>query len=48
MVRRVTKLCVTAALVNLAFTAGYYGAKMWDLVANDLAAVPGQRPVAPR
>jgi hypothetical protein len=46
--RRVTRLCVTAALVNLAFTAGWYGAKIWDSVAADLAAAPGQRPVVPR
>jgi hypothetical protein len=35
--RRVTMLCVTAALVNLAFTAGYYGAKVWDSVAGNAA-----------
>jgi hypothetical protein len=29
-----TRLCVTAALVNLAFAAGYYGAKAWDSVAS--------------
>jgi hypothetical protein len=32
--RRMTRLCMTAALVNLAFTAGYYGAKVWDSVAS--------------
>jgi hypothetical protein len=34
MVRRMTRLCVTATLINLAFTAGYYGAKAWDAVAS--------------
>jgi hypothetical protein len=35
-----TRLCVTAALVNLAFAAGYYGAKIWDS-ASQRTAVPG-------
>jgi hypothetical protein len=35
MVQRVTRLCVTAALLNLAFTAGYYGAKIWDTVVSN-------------
>jgi hypothetical protein len=35
--RRVRRLCLTAALVNLAFTAGWYGAKIWDAVASNVA-----------
>jgi hypothetical protein len=35
--RRLARLCVTAALLNLAVAAGYYGAKLWDAFADGLA-----------